>query len=841
MKKFTLFLASVLISFVAVSQTFVSESFDGTTFPPTGWQNLEYPTGTTNIWSRVTTGTYPTCTTHSGAGMAKYNCFTYSAGKSAILVTPVINLSGLGSNVARISFWMYRDNYIYSVHYDSLDVYVGTSLTNGIPLGKINRDRTLAPIESTDGWYKYYFDIPSSYNSATNYVIFKATSQYGDNIYIDDILIQVPPTNDAGITAINAPNTPVSIGSSAVTTTIKNFGISTLTTATIAWSVNGVVQTPHPWNGSLAASATAGPVSIGNYNFSSAGLYTIKSWTENPNGSADGNYSNDTTTKVVYVQSSFAALPFTENFDGTWINKLDTNDVPSIYWLNTPAMGNQSWRRNDEGATANWTNLSSFSYTPTGSLGTLHSARFHSDAPNHSTGIMDAFLNFTSTGNKTLTFWYINTSGSDSLKVYLSTDGGNTFTQQGQYATTSTWQWKQLSLGTSTSATVVVRFKAISDYGTTDIGLDGVQVSIASAIDVGVTSIIKPLSKPCGLVSDSVNVMVKNFGSASQSNIPVTVNIITPSGNVALNGTLAGPLASNAMDTLFVGFANTTAIGNYTFKAFTALTGDSEHLNDTTSSAITISVSGTPIYPYVENFESSTSLANWTTNMSRTYTANDHGNTSYVLYKNLYSYSSLATATSNKKIGTLTSTSVLTFDYRYTNYSAGTVGFALGLDSLVVQVSDDCGATFTTVHVINAANHITSANMKNVLVSLSAYAGDDILVKFIAQRGTTGDYYIDIDNINVLDAAYVGVNEYSDNPNINIFPNPTNGMINVVINGINNADLTIYTLQGQMVYAETLNAATRNKQLDLSYLSKGIYMIRISDKKNNIIKKLILQ
>jgi hypothetical protein len=66
-------------------------------------------------------------------------------------------------------------------------------------------------------------------------------------------------------------------------------------------------------------------------------------------------------------------------------------------------------------------------------------------------------------------------------------------------------------------------------------------------------------------------------------------------------------------------------------------------------------------------------------------------------------------------------------------------------------------------------------------------------------------------------------------------------MINVVINGINNADLTIYTLQGQMVYAETLNAATRNKQLDLSYLSKGIYMIRISDKKNNIIKKLILQ
>ena len=103
MKKTLLALFISLLSGLAFSQTMINESFNGTTFPPTGWTNLEVPTPSTNVWDRVTSGSDPTCNTHSGAGMARYYAYNYANGKSAILATPVIDLSGLGLNVVRIS------------------------------------------------------------------------------------------------------------------------------------------------------------------------------------------------------------------------------------------------------------------------------------------------------------------------------------------------------------------------------------------------------------------------------------------------------------------------------------------------------------------------------------------------------------------------------------------------------------------------------------------------------------------------------------------------------------------------------------------------------------------
>ena len=50
------------------------ESFEGTTFVPTGWTNLNV--SGTNTWTRVTAGTSPTQTPHTGVGEAKFNSFS---------------------------------------------------------------------------------------------------------------------------------------------------------------------------------------------------------------------------------------------------------------------------------------------------------------------------------------------------------------------------------------------------------------------------------------------------------------------------------------------------------------------------------------------------------------------------------------------------------------------------------------------------------------------------------------------------------------------------------------------------------------------------------------------
>ncbi len=644
--------------------------------------------------------------------------------------------------------------------------------------------------------------------------------------------------SDAGVSAINTPSSPVNIGSNNIGVTIKNFGTSILTSATIAWKVNSVLQAPYSWSGSLASNATDGPVTIGNYNFATNGFYTITAWTENPNGSTDSDHSNDTTSKVVFVQG-YAALPFIENFDSAWVNKFDTKDVPSLYWTNTPATStpsteSNSWRRDDELATIGW-NGSFGSYTPAGEGGTIHSARFHSyDASPGENGALDAFLDFSATGEKQLKFWYINPSGSDSLAVYISTDNGSNYTFLQKFTTASTWQLEQISLGASTSATTIISFKATSDWGVDDIGLDGVQVAILSPNDVGVSALLKPISKVCGIESDSVEVVVSNYGASPQTNIPVTVNIVTPSGSSALNATLAGPLAVGSADTLFMGLINTVTIGNYTFKAYTHLATDNVLTNDTTNA--TISITAISTIPYVEDFQGVSSLANWNTNMSRT---SGHGNTSYVIYKYMATPST-AYAYLKKKVGPITNNSYLSFDYRYTKYSDGTA-YTLRKDTLKALISIDCGNSFSSVYVIDSSNHVLSATMKHISIPISQYAGSSVILGFRASNGALSSYYIDIDNVMITEGITTMDNEYSNNPDIRIFPNPTNGMINIVTDGINNADLTIYTIQGQIVYTEKLNAATSNKQLNLSYLTKGIYMIRISDEKSNIIKKLIIQ
>ncbi|MBK0401882.1 T9SS type A sorting domain-containing protein [Adhaeribacter sp. BT258] len=106
-------------------------------------------------------------------------------------------------------------------------------------------------------------------------------------------------TNDAGVNAITGPASPVLSGvSQPVAVTIKNYAASTLTAATIGFSVNGVVQPTFFWTGSLASNGTVAAVTIGNFTFL-AGNHTVKAWTSNPNGAIDGNHANDTTTVTI--------------------------------------------------------------------------------------------------------------------------------------------------------------------------------------------------------------------------------------------------------------------------------------------------------------------------------------------------------------------------------------------------------------------------------------------------------------------------------------------------------------------------------------------------------------
>lgn len=121
---------------------------------------------------------------------------------------------------------------------------------------------------------------------------------------------------DAGINSINSPVPPAAPGLQAVTATLQNYGTNTLTSATVNWSVNGVLQTPYPWTGSLASTTTTAPLPLGSFTFP-MGSNTIKVWTSAPNNGVDSFPLNDT-AKV--TMSFITALMGTYTIGGTGAN-----------------------------------------------------------------------------------------------------------------------------------------------------------------------------------------------------------------------------------------------------------------------------------------------------------------------------------------------------------------------------------------------------------------------------------------------------------------------------------------------------------------------------------------
>ena len=72
---------------------------------------------------------------------------------------------------------------------------------------------------------------------------------------------------------------------------------------------------------------------------------------------------------------------------------------------------------------------------------------------------------------------------------------------------------------------------------------------------------------------------------------------------------------------------------------------------------------------------------------------------------------------------------------------------------------------------------------------------------------------------------------------LDVYPNPTNGILNIELTGQQEKELILYNTNGQQVYTNKLN---KTSTLDLSNLSNGVYYLQIKNEKSVDTKKLIL-
>ena len=200
-----------LVVFIAIMTSFVSnkanaqviktESFDGNTFQPIGW-SLDPIIGNP-IWVRRTNGPSGNQTLimpHTGAAMARFSITLTQTGTQQALITPVIDYSQTNGATPTFSMYMYRDS--LSTAGDSITVMVNTSpsVAGATRLGAVARSRyfNLPNNELNNGWYLYSFNIPSNFNTNTNYIILNGTSQGGSNMFVDDVQWDEYPTQCAG-------------------------------------------------------------------------------------------------------------------------------------------------------------------------------------------------------------------------------------------------------------------------------------------------------------------------------------------------------------------------------------------------------------------------------------------------------------------------------------------------------------------------------------------------------------------------------------------------------------------------------------------------------------------
>ena len=160
-----------------------SEGFEGCGGSvPAGWA-VQDTAGTAGEWSFVSSGTLPDPGgPKAGAWMAKFNSCTVVAGNNTRLYrTSGIKLGNDGTYT--LEFWMYHD--ADNVKADNIQVQVSTD--GGSTW--INVGTAVNRYKSIPGWEKHTVSLDAFKGAADLRIAFLASSQFGRNMYLDEITV----------------------------------------------------------------------------------------------------------------------------------------------------------------------------------------------------------------------------------------------------------------------------------------------------------------------------------------------------------------------------------------------------------------------------------------------------------------------------------------------------------------------------------------------------------------------------------------------------------------------------------------------------------------------------
>lgn len=846
----------------------VVEGFENSTFPPAGW-NINNPDGAIT-WVRDSIDTPA-----SGIAMAGINWRNYSSRPQVDeLLTPTFNGAGSTQPVLLSFARSYRQYGSSALDMDTLEILLssdcGSTYTSiwkkwGPALATVTPGTTSSFSPSAvNQWLTETIDV-SSYASASMIMKFKGTNRFGNNLYLDNVNIYIQPARDLVLTSINTPGSNYCSTSLAPDVTVTNSGLETLTGFAISYSINGgapVVTSFSSQNlapgASLTVPLTSAPVSSGN---NSIQICIVPFSVTSASGTGDLMASNNCSSQAFTVVR-LSNPPVIEGFERSF---------PPNGWTVINPNNNNTWEKKTPGRNSSYS---------------VFIDNFNFSAKGQTDDIRTPFLNVSGSDSLIISFDlahknFPSDTLADTLTVLASTDCGNSFTSvykkwgaslstAGSSADDYTlpvsgdWRNERLSLNNAftSGGSVMLLFRNTNGFGN-NIFIDNINIAGLYKRDLHLASANPPGILVCG-GSFTPSVTIRNTGAETVTAFKLSYSI--DNGSIQTTTVTGINLSRESQMTVNLSAATVTAPGSHSFKVYSwepvssTGMGDQYTFNDTLTKNFSLATNVQD--SLIQNFTDATMPpAGWTIvnpdeaiTWSRYATGNGNAGSAYV---NTYNYAVFGEkddlVSPNINFSGVDSIK-LTFDLAAATYSyPGST--TIGLDTLEILASKDCGNTFTTVYkkwgedlqTINDPNNPqvneffpTQNNWRRETIDLTPLGANGPVMLFF-RTITNYENNIFIDNIN-LSTRTLPV-KLKQQGHL-ILPTPFRNRFGVwhYQTPATLKYISVYNSAGQLVWTKQFGGnAQKMEMVDLTGKAGGLYIVKLGyeDESRNVSERVV--
>ncbi|WP_417875402.1 T9SS type A sorting domain-containing protein [Winogradskyella sediminis] len=152
----------------------------------------------------------------------------------------------------------------------------------------------------------------------------------------------------------------------------------------------------------------------------------------------------------------------------------------------------------------------------------------------------------------------------------------------------------------------------------------------------------------------------------------------------------------------------------------------------------------------------------------------------------------------------------------------------------------------------------TNVNGDNALVAYlnaqydaGAVEGDYVFLRLnVDDPATTGAHYFGVDDGSTANAPTLSISinnalsvDNVEKSTLKLYPNPvTDGKLTIMSNGFSNdSKLSIFSITGQLVHSEKVEANSTNSFNTILNLKSGVYIVKLQDETRSITQKLIIR